>query len=257
MPIPKTSLKQFQDHLEALGLSRGMNIAIHSNMVSFGRLEGGLDSAYSVIRRMIGESATVVVPTYTPKLSPDSAFNPDKTLPQSMGVLSNFMMHRERSVRTVTPIHSHAIEGPLKRKLCAADHNISMGPGSIFQAMQDEGFYLLLLGSNFQQGATFVHHVEACTGVYYREWLELKRKVVQADGAVKDFKLRYYGRNQESGLKTNLNLLQNKLEASGFCTKVSIKQSASYLMNLLDLFDVTQQLIISQPNIMMVPESNE
>ena len=257
MPIPKTSLSEFKDHLLALGLVRDMNVAIHSNMISFGHIEGCLDGVYASIRGIIGDQATIVVPTYTSGLAPDQPFDPLRTPAQAMGVFTNYIMQGKASVRTMSPLHSHTIEGPLQHKLLAADPNQSMGSGSIFQVMQEEKFNLLLLGCSFQKGATFLHHVEACTGVPYRKWLDLERKVVRLNGSIKDVTVRYYGRKKNTGLKTDLNLIERTLQASGICTTVPIHRAASHRMDIAELFDSVQRILVSQPNIMMVSNKDE
>lgn len=252
MPIPKTSLKELKKHLLDLGLKREMNITIHSNMLSFGHIEDGLDGVYNTIRNIIGTKGTIVVPTYTTSLKPNQVYDPLKTTPQTMGVFSNYIMHKQSSARTSNPVHSHAIEGPLKNVLLATRPDLSIGPGSIFEKLQEEGFYLLLLGCSFQQGATFLHHVEACNEVFYRTWIDLERKIVQLDGSIKKLKVKYYGRKNNISLKTNFEKIENLLQISGVCHTKKIRQTYSHMINLSDLFHSTKEILSSNPNILIV-----
>ena len=257
MPIPKTSSYEFKEHLISLGLQEGQNLAIHSNMTTFGKLERGVENAYHIIRSVIGEKGTIVVPTYTTNLSKGEAYDPKTSPAQNMGVFSNYILNREGSVRTPSPLQSHAIEGPLKDKLLKANHNHSMGPGSIFEIMLHENFDLLLLGCSFNEGATFIHHVEASVGVSYRKWLNLKRKIVCPNGSIKQVTIRYYGLTKNSGLKTDLKTIQCLLQDAGSCLLVSINHGASRIISLKTLFEDTSRLLSEQPNILMVPEQNE
>lgn len=248
----KTSVKEVKSHLLALGLSQGMNVSIHSKLICFGRIEGGVEALHNVIREIIGENATIVVPAYTLNHSSDEIFNPEVTRPQSMGSLSDYFFNSGNFCRTVTPLHSHFIDGPLQKKIMNADQNISMGPGSIFQVMLDEGFKLLLLGCSFQEGATFIHHVEACIGVAYREWINLKRIVAHPNQTPKEFNLRYYARRHNCGLQTNLDMIQNELSILGIPRKVRFNFCHSYFMDMLELKNSVEKLMSINHNILMV-----
>ena len=232
----------------------GTNVAIHSKLLCFGRIEGGLEAVYKAIREIIGKSATIVVPAYTLKMSADEPFDPLVTKPQSMGSLSDYFFRRKTIVRTVTPLHSHFIDGPLQKTLVDANKNIAMGPQSFFQIMQDEGFKLLLLGCSFQEGATFIHHVEACVGVYYREWITLKKLVKHPDGIPIGFDLKYYARKNDCDLQTNFNVIQDRLTLLGVCKKVSFNFCHSYFMDMQDVKVTVQEALKSNPTILMANE---
>jgi len=255
MPVFKASLLELRDHLDNIGLSYGMNVAIHSNLFSFGLLENGVEGLYHSIRSIIGPDATIVVPTYNLNLTNEDIFDPLKTKPFGMGIFSNYIMNRSDSLRTLSPIHSHAINGPLQKKLFSSNYKISMGPNSIFEDMQKENFYLLLLGCSFQDGATFVHHVEACTGVCYRQWINLERVIRISKNVTEEISLKYYGRKADNRNKTNLDLFQKKIVKAGICSKVIFRNSSSFLVNFEALFSFAQQQILSDQNIFL--QSNE
>lgn len=231
-----------------------MNISIHSNLLCFGRIQGGLEGLYGAIRDVIGKKATIIVPAYTLNIPAETPFNPRTTKPQSMGSFSDYFFSRQNVVRTVTPLHSHFIDGPLKKMLLASDHHVSMGPGSIFEVMQDADFSLLLLGCSFQEGASFIHHIEACRGVCYREWVSLKRIVTHSDNKNREFNLKYYARKRDSRLKTNLEVIQDEILRLKLCTRVPFNFCSSYLMNLAELKDTVGKIMDVNPTILMEVE---
>ena len=251
-PLIKTNVERIRSHLLALGLSQGMNVAIHSKLLCFGRIEGGIGTLYKAIREIVGENATIIVPAYTLNIASDGMFNPEVTEPQSMGGLSNYLFNKGKFCRTLNPLHSHFIDGPLRKRMMNADQNISMGPGSIFQVMQDEGFKLLLLGCSFQEGATFIHHIEACKGVPYREWINLKRTVTLPNQTPKEVNIRYYARRQNCGLQTNLDAIQDKLLTLNALRKVRFNFCDSYFMDMLELVNAVEKLMVANHNILMV-----
>jgi aminoglycoside N3'-acetyltransferase len=257
MPIPTTSLAEFEIHLRDLGLHKDMDLAIHSNLLNFGRIQDGINGAYDTIRKIIGRNATIIVPTYNLTLTSETPYDPTKTPAIAMGVFSKYILQKQGTVRTLCPMHSHAIDGPKKNILLNANANQSTGPDSIFQTMMEEDFHLLLLGCSFQEGATFVHHVEANVGVPYRIWMDLPRKVVQPDGSIQDVILRYYGRKHRSNLTTDLRQLEIIIKEHSICTHASLNRSTSCQMRLSEFYLTLQNLLKHDPNIMMVQSNDE
>ncbi len=226
-----------------------MNLCIHSSLIRFGNIEGGVKRVYELIREVIGKKSTIVVPTYNFTLSSEDIYDPLKTKAVGMGALSNYVMNLPNSVRTLCPIHNHQIDGPLSHTLMSANPEISIGKGSFFDAMMQNHFYLLLLGATFQQGGTFIHHVEACRGVSYREWIELPRKIMSNEGKIEEINVKYYGKKGSS--KTNLNRLEQILQHSNVGSTSSISGVTSRLVNLDLLFKKVSELLSSEPSILI------
>lgn len=226
-----------------------MNLCIHSSLIKFGNLEGGAKGVYELIREIIGKKSTIVVPTYNFTLSSEDIYDPIKTKAVGMGAFSNYVMNLSNSVRTLCPIHNHQIDGPLSYTLMSATPEISIGKGSLFDAMMQKNFYLLLLGATFQQGGTFVHHVEACRGVSYRKWIELPRKIMSNEGKIEEINVKYYGKQGYS--KTNLNRLEQILHNGNVGSTNSINGVTSRLIKLDLLFKKVSELLDSEPNILI------
>jgi len=55
------------EDLRALGLSEGMHVAVHASMRAIGPTEGGSDTLVRSLRRTLGKSGTLLVPTFTPE----------------------------------------------------------------------------------------------------------------------------------------------------------------------------------------------
>jgi len=102
--------------------------------------------------------------------------------------------------------------------------------------MHQTNFQLLLLGCSFQQGATFVHHVEAEVGVPYRQWLDLPRKIRDADGNVRQINVRYYGRVTEPPWRPHLHRLENFMIEESQVSVAPAPYGRSFLVDLDVLF---------------------
>ena len=178
--MPSNSPSEFAeltDHLDALGVTEGDNICVHSRLLSFGKLKCGVDSIYDVVRNAIGPSGTIAVPTFTFNLTEQDVFDAANTPSYGMGALSEFVRMLPLSRRSSSAIHSYAAVGPLAGTIASAAPSRSVGMGSSFDVMLRNEFKLLLLGCTYTEGATAVHHFEAERGVSYREWVTLDRRV--------------------------------------------------------------------------------
>ncbi|MBM3506209.1 MAG: AAC(3) family N-acetyltransferase [Alphaproteobacteria bacterium] len=205
-----------------------MHLAVHSRLLTFGRVAGGVATVFDVLKDAVGESGTLVFPTYTTRLGPDEAFDPMTTPSQMMGALPEYARRQPGVGRSSCPMHSHAAVGARARVVLEADETVSLGAGSSFEAMSGAGFQVLLLGCSFQEGATFVHHVEALVGVPYRRWLALPRKVRGGDGTVRDLTLRYYGRNDDAPAN-DFTPVERRAEAEGGARRVAVNARSSFL----------------------------
>ena len=194
LPILETSRETFRRHLEALGVKRGESICVHSRLISFGRLEAGVEGVLDALCDIVGPKGTIAVPTFTLNIRENDVFDPATTPPNSVGALSNHVWRIPGAVRSRCPVHSYSAIGRDATLMRDADPCHSYGDGSAFDLIQREGFSLLLLGCTFTEGATFAHHIEAEVGVPYREWIELPRQLRSDNGQVEKISVRYYAR---------------------------------------------------------------
>ena len=236
MPLATSDGAFFDTHFSALGLHRGMRLLVHSSLISFGRIEGGAPTIYEALRRTIGAEGTIAVPTYTFHLGPDDVFDPAATPSHGFGAFSEWVRQHPHAHRGLCPIHGHTSIGPDAKVVEKADETQSVGPGSAFDAMHRAGFQLLLLGCSFQQGASFVHHAEAAVGVPYRQWLDLPRKIRDADGNVRQINVRYYGRVTEPPWRPHLHRLENFMIEESQVSVAPAPYGRSFLVDLDVLF---------------------
>lgn len=183
MPVPTINFDDLVQHFFTLGLRAGQAVAVHSKLSSYGRIDGGAEAVYDALRRVLGPDGTLVFPAYTLNLNADDLYDPVNTPTHGMGVLSEYVRTLQEARRSNCPMHGHLAIGSLAESVMQADPRRPLGQGSEFSVMLENDFQLLLLGCNFQESVTFVHHVEAVVGVPYRSWLELPRQRVDYDGS--------------------------------------------------------------------------
>jgi aminoglycoside 3-N-acetyltransferase len=247
MAIATTDKSSLDAHLAEVGVKSGMSLVVHSSLVSFGRIEGGAATVYEALRRAVGDQGTVAVPTYTFHISPKDIFDPSTTASRGFGALSEWVRQIPGALRGTCPIHGYAAIGPDAETVANADETKSFGKGSAFDAMHGAGFHLLLLGCSFQQGGTFVHHVETEVGVPYREWLKLPRQIAEHDGGVRHIEVDYYARKDGTPWQPHLHGLQDVMIGQSRATSARAAYGQSYLMKLDPLYVCAEAMLRENP----------
>ncbi len=251
MPVPSVAREALAAHLVDLGLRRGMHIAVHARFVSFGRIDGDAETVLSVFQDILGDEGTLVVPTYTLNLNADTPYSPVDTPSHAMGVLSEYARQQPNARRTFCPMHGHVAIGAKADVIMDADPTQPMGKNSVFAAMHDEDFGLMLLGCSFHEGATYIHHVEAVEGVPYREWINLPRLIQNQDGTVDKMTCRYYARKSDAPFRTDLSSVERRILRDGIGTCRNVVKRSSYFLQHRDLHQCVKQMLDESPYALM------
>lgn len=255
MTIPLTNYNDIVRHFELLGLHKGQAIVVHSKLLSFGRINGGVESVFKALQQVVGDKGTLVFPTYTLNLSSEDVYNPDTTPSYGMGVLSEYVRKIPGVLRSNCPTHSHCALGPLAEKVVTANPEKPLGIGSSFAVMREAGFYLLLLGCDFQEGATFVHHVEFEVGVPYRSWLKLSRIRQDSSGRLIKMICRYYGHKDSECYRNSLHDVQIEMEKSNTMNTITAPLGISFFMSLEGLYKSTSKMLKENPYTLVTEHS--
>lgn len=254
--FPVTDSGRLAEHLREVGVRHGMNLAVHSKMISFGRLEGGPAMVIDGLRQAVGGDGTLVFPSYTfdtaakpydPRLSPST----------NVGVLSEIVRAMPGAVRSLSPIHSHVGIGPLAPILAQTPPTVSLGPQSDFERLETAGFHLLLLGCRFNEGCTFLHHMEAIAEVPYRHWRPLVRQIVDpVSNAVQDVTCRYFARN-DGAPPSAFDAIVPTLRDAGHLGEAKAVLGSSFLVALPALSQAALSLLRGNPYALVLAPSQK
>ena len=157
--------------LTEVGVSKGDNIFIHSNMGFFGRLKDATneDDYYRIFKNsifdVIGVSGTLVVPTFSYSFCWSNVFDKDKT-PSVCGFLSELVRKDPQSLRSDDANFSIAAIGKNAEYFTKDAPERSFGPNSFWERFLDRNGKFC--NFNFDSASTFVHYVERCLKVPYR-----------------------------------------------------------------------------------------
>lgn len=247
MALTITTQPDIEQHLRDLGLSRGAKVIVHSALIHFGMIQDGTAGVYRAMREVIGDEGTIVVPTYLLGASPQLVFDPRNTPSLACGSFSEYVRTLEGSIRSQCPLHNHSGIGPDAKVLETVDGSVSLGAGSDFDALYEAGFSTLLLGCPFPDGATFIMHFEAMAEVSFREWTNLERTVVNADGSSRTHSCRYYQR-KSNDLVEDLNIVRDILEAAEAFTIAKCGRAESLLL-AGSAYKMTLEALIKDPEL--------
>lgn len=159
------------DALAEVGLSKGDNIFMHSNIGFFGRLEGMNDKEdyyrafKEAIFEVIGSEGTLVVPVFSYSFCRGEVFEKSKT-PSVCGFLSEMVKEDSQSLRSEDANFSISAIGKNASFFTKEAPEHSFGPGTFWaKFLECEGKFC---NFNFDAVSTFIHYVEKLLNVPYR-----------------------------------------------------------------------------------------
>jgi aminoglycoside 3-N-acetyltransferase len=161
--------------LTRLGVKPGMVLLTHISLSSLGWVAGGEQAVVSALRRAVGDSGTLVMPSQSWQLC-DPAYLDDPSVPprwwdairehlppydarttptRTMGIVAEYFRTLPGTQRSAHPHRSFVAAGPHAAQI-AARHDLRspVGEGSPLGAMYDSGGHVLLLGVGHDKSTT-------------------------------------------------------------------------------------------------------
>jgi len=153
--------------LGRLQLPRDHVYMVHSSLLRFGLIEGGLAGVMACLQRQLGEQATILMPAFSFAFGRTRQWDYHASKAET-GALCEYFRKLPGTRRTLHPFHSLSVAGPLAARFQACDSLSSFGPGSPFALLHALGAINIGLGTELEGGATFLHHAEELARVPYR-----------------------------------------------------------------------------------------
>lgn len=171
--------------LKDLGIKNGDTLCVHTELLSLGvlcvskntLLQSLIDSFFDVI----GESGTLIMPTFTYSFCENKDYDMDNSK-STMGILTEYFRNLKGVKRTNDPIFSFAVRGA-KENLFLNDVKSCFGDDSVYDVLAKENGKILLLGTD-KIGYTFTHYTEEYAfnkgyDLKYRYFKEFCGKVIK------------------------------------------------------------------------------
>jgi aminoglycoside 3-N-acetyltransferase len=164
----RTSSKKLLSIINQLDIKEGSYIMIHCSSFIFGKIEGGIDNLYNILKKNLGEQNTLIYPSFTYSFRRKEIFNISNTpCDNQIGILSEIARKDKISYRNNDPLFSLVATGKdkyiieRKKKSC-------FGFNSIYEKLFKKNFFILSLGVEFTNGISEFMHIEKLAKVPYR-----------------------------------------------------------------------------------------
>ena len=225
-------------------------VVFHSSLLGTGLRREDLPDFHNRVLSLLQTGGTLVVPAYTlgKQIRP---FDPCVTRSVGVGAYSEFVRKLSGSVRSASPLHSHAAIGP-EADLLSRATTVSFGANSDFELFEERDFWLILFNTSFTKGATVLHHVEAISNVPYRTNV-LVRRMVTERGNLRQVELQYPARVHPE-VTTDFDRIIPVLEkrASSFLQVSDQQYGVVSLVRVRELIKIGLEVLERDPNFFRV-----
>lgn len=152
--IPHVTCEAIVQGLQALGITNGDAIQVHSSLSAFGYVEGGAKTVVDALLQLVGTTGTVMVPTFNHGTAEVFDIN---TTPSTNGAITEALRKRPAAKRSFHPTHSYAVIGPLAKELTAEHFDlVTFDQRSPLGKLASAGGKIVLLGVGMDRN-TAVH----------------------------------------------------------------------------------------------------
>lgn len=186
--------------LKAIGIKEGDVLVVHSSMKSMGHVEGGPECVISALTDVIGESGTLIFPTFTYRTSYADSFFSNKDTPSCVGLLSEVYRKTEGVIRTNHPTHSVGIKGRLASEMTEGEweDDTPMGVHSPYRRLASVGAKILMLGCSLGH-MSYMHAIEEDANAIYALREHQEYTVVDEEGNIRKRRVRRHNFARPNG----------------------------------------------------------
>ena len=248
-PLTKDNLiSEFKE----LGLEPNDIVLVHSSFKSFGGVEGGPQTVIDSILEIIGNSGTLIVPTFNFDFcEKDPVFDIINT-PSKMGIITELVRNNPNSIRTKDPVYSFSILGKYAKELSQNYVDDSYGKNSIFAKLREFNGKIMIIGLPYTNSMTFFHHVEEMQEVEYRFTKEFHGKYINKEREEEHCRISFRVRDLNRGIKTELDRMGKILENESIVKVKKIGKAVVRIMNASKVFDRTIKELNKNPDILHI-----
>ena len=243
------SAKTLTAEFDALGLTAGDVVLVHSAYKSLGGVEGGPDAVLDALLSVLGPEGTLILPTFNFDFCKGAPFHLGST-PSRMGILTELGRRRAGSRRILHPIYSFAVLGRLAEELGGLRYKSSYGPDSLFAKLRELDGKLMILGLSYTNSMTFFHHVEEMEGVDYRYRKEFTGEVTDGSGRTYRDTFSMMVRDLARGVITAVDPMGEIMEREGVVSIRTIGEATVKLMRAQDVYRITAREMKRDPHLL-------
>lgn len=245
---------EIKEKLNLLNIEEGDTLFIHNSLLKFGLpIDKELSLLpklfFDVISEKIGESGTIIVPTFNFDFCSGKDFDRQNTSSKKMGVFSEYVRQLDEATRSTHPMQSVAVIGKHKLFLTEEDTVSAFSKESAFDRMLTLNTKVLLLGTEFDFNS-IVHWVEEREKVPYRYWKSFTANYTD-DGETTERTYQMFVRDLKLDPKIKLYPIEKEMKKNNMLTQAALGGGVFTLYQLNDFVNITQSLISSNPYVLI------
>lgn len=234
-----------EDIRRALGVSgvkKGDTIFAHTNLKSFGRLNGRISrekfiqSFLNSMTDVIGQEGNLIIPTFSYSFCKKEIFDPNLT-PSTVGILTEYFRKQKGVKRSIDPIFSVAALGPDQGYFLDVSTDC-FGKNSIFEKLFLKNVKIVFFGETFD--FTYLHFIEQNYGVPYRFNKSFAGSIKIGD-ALNVYDFNYYVKPLDKNVKYDLEGVAKFLEHKGVLKSAQLGYSKIRTVSAVDAFNEIQK----------------
>ena len=254
MPIRKTTISELKGLFSTLGVHEGDTVMVHSALFTLGRIEGGIEGLYCAVRSVLGDTGTLVVPTFTYSFRRNQVFDVRKT-PSSgnIGAFAEQIRQKPEAVRSTDPMFSMAAVGPAAETLMERTSHNSFGKGSIYEKLFRANTLFLALGITYSTGIACFMHLERLAEVDYRIEMRFDGISIGYDGTEYDDWAMHFARNETkySFARQDRDFLGRRMEEAGISQTADLGSGHHIALRAEPFKEYVLEAIARDPFIML------
>ena len=249
----------YEDILEALdriGISEGDTIFLHTNIGFFGRMENAKTADelcgkfFAALKEKVGEGGNLVVPTFSYSFCHQEHYDP-LTTSTTCGMFSEYVRKQEGVIRSLDPNFSIAAWGKLAEYYTENPAHESFGKGSFWERFFKEKGKIVCM--NMDCGSTFVHYVENCNQVSYRNNKAFNGILTDAEGKEKrDYFVHYVYDMDKPEDGPYFPRLHEKYKDSGLCKEAELGKGIMRSMKAEEYYKFISDTLQTEPRFLTI-----
>ena len=226
--------RDISEALEALGLTRGAVVFMHSSLSSLGEVDRGADTVVDAVLDVLGPDGTLAVPTFCSiNRRRNQTYDPDTT-PSEVGQITNALRSRPEAFRSPHIWQSMSAIGKRAEEMMSVHRPVAWAADGPFWRLYEWDAYIMLLGVPYFR-STFWHLIEQWVQPAYGRWKESTGRIRNPDGSESPLKEITFG--PRPGHAHDFNKLGSRMEAQGLVSTGAVGNAMARLYRARDAFD--------------------
>lgn len=236
--------------LKDIGLKKGDNIFIHSNIGFFGRLENAKNpnDYYQTFKKaifeIIGENGTLINPTFSYSFCNNQDFNP-KTTEGVCGLFSELARKDSEAKRSKDANFSVSAIGANAAYFTSDAPEYSFGKNSFWERFLNRNG--VFVNFNFDAGSTFIHYVERELKVPYRWDKAFSGNLILGAEKTKATFYHFVYDHQNPDDKPNFPAFHQKAIDLGYVNTMNLGKGALTVISASSTYDLIKKTIKTNP----------